>query len=81
MGDSQSEYAKDVRDWLNWEKSLTSTDREVISIMREVKNLEINHAFTRDQFDQLELVQNTLMKILPESSWEIKHRLNKEIQG
>ena len=81
MGDSQSEYAKDVRDWLNWEKSLTSTDREVISIMREVKNLEINHAFTKDQFNQLESVQETLMKILPESSWEIKHRLNEEIQG
>ena len=81
MGDSQSEYAKDVRDWLNWEKNLTSTDREVISIMREVKQLGINHAFTKDQFNQLESVQNTLMKILPESSWEIKHRLNEEIQG
>ena len=80
MGDSQSEYAKDVRDWLNWEKSLTSTDREVIAIMREVKQLEINHAFTKDQFNQLELVQETLMKILPESSWDIKHRLNEEIQ-
>ena len=81
MGDSQSEYAKDVRDWLNWEKSLTSTDREIITIMKKVKQLEINHAFTKDQFNQLELVRETLMKILPESSWEIKHRLNKEIQG
>ena len=81
MGDSQSEYAKDVRDWLNWEKNLTSTDQEIISIMKKVKYLEINHAFTKDQFNQLESVQNTLMKILPESSWEVTHRLNEEIQG
>lgn len=81
MGDSQSDAAKDDRDWSNWKKSLTSTDQEIITIMQTIKQLENNHAFTKDQFNQLELVQNTLMKILPESSWDIKHRLNEEIRN
>ena len=53
MGCGQKAAAEDMRDWSNWRKNLSETDNKVIEVMKQIKELETNYAFTKGQFDKL----------------------------
>ena len=81
MGCGQKAAAEDMRDWSNWRKNLSETDNKVIEVMKQIKELETNCAFTKVQFDKLEFVQKTLIEILPKSDWNIKSCLNDQLKS